>query len=156
MEAKIKYHVLTCKTRVSTKLVRIKQNPPLCLQRTPRGTQGFGKAGIFCLSAYVRRSIQRDKPFPAMAVSRKTSNKIPIAKQMKGCIIFRDSRHSFFFCVAHKRHHIKVSPAWYALRVGGRETVSTKNAYFCYRNFDVCALFKTVQAFSDLLWLELN
>lgn len=31
-----------------------------------------------------------------------------------------------------------------------------KNAYFCYRNFDVCALFKTVQAFSDLLWLELN
>lgn len=48
------------------------------------------------------------------------------------------------------------SPAWYALQVGGRETVSTKNAYFCYRNFDVCALFKTVQAFSDLLWLELN
>nr|DAT92179.1 MAG TPA: hypothetical protein [Caudoviricetes sp.] len=28
MEAKIKYHVLTCKTRVSTELVRIKQNPP--------------------------------------------------------------------------------------------------------------------------------
>jgi hypothetical protein len=25
LEAKIKYHVLTCKTRVSTKLVRIKQ-----------------------------------------------------------------------------------------------------------------------------------
>lgn len=57
-----------------------------------------------------------------MAVSRKTPNKIPIAKQMKGCIIFRDSRHSFFFCVAHKCHHIKASPAWYALRVGGRET----------------------------------
>lgn len=31
-----------------------------------------------------------------------------------------------------------------------------KNAYFCYRNFDVCALFKIVQAFSDLLWPELN
>ena len=57
-----------------------------------------------------------------MAVSRKTPNKIPIAKQMKGCIIFRDSRHSFFFCVAHKCHHIKASPAWYALRVVGRET----------------------------------
>jgi hypothetical protein len=42
-------------------------------------------------------------------------------------------------------------PAWYALQVGGRETVSNKNAYFCYRNFDVCALFKTVQAFSGLL-----
>jgi hypothetical protein len=46
LEAKIKYHVLTCKTRVSTKLVRIKQSPTLPI-KYPRGTQGFGEAGDY-------------------------------------------------------------------------------------------------------------
>ena len=91
-----------------------------------------------------------------MEVFRIAPNKIPIAKQVKSGVVFCNSCHSFFFCIAHNHHHIKLSPAWFALQVGGRETVSTKNAYFCYRNFDVCALFKTVQAFSGLLWLDLN
>ena len=80
------------------------------------------KQGIFCLSAYVRRSIQRNKSLPAVAVSRPIPNKIPISKQMKSGVVFCNSCHSFFFCIAHKHHHIKSSPAWYALQVGGRET----------------------------------
>jgi hypothetical protein len=47
MEASLKYHVSAFTASLSTKLVRIRQNPPLCLQSTPRGTQGFGKAGDF-------------------------------------------------------------------------------------------------------------
>ena len=66
--------------------------------------------------------IKRNKTFPAMAVSRPIPNEVPIAKQVKSGVVFCDSCHSFFFCIAHKHHHIKSSPAWYALRVGGRET----------------------------------
>lgn len=47
MEASLKYHVSAFTASLSTKLVQIRQNPPLCLQSTPRGTQGFGKAGVF-------------------------------------------------------------------------------------------------------------
>nr|DAY84570.1 MAG TPA: hypothetical protein [Caudoviricetes sp.] len=36
MEAKIKYHVLTCKTRASTKLVRIKQKSPAMIRIVKR------------------------------------------------------------------------------------------------------------------------
>ena len=115
MEASLKYHVSAFTASLSTKLVQIIQNPPLYLQRTPRGTQGFGKAGVFVKS-------KAEPP---------TGN----------AALYKGRGHS----------SIKASPAWYALQVGGRETVSTKNAYFCYRNFDVCALFKTVQAFSGLL-----
>jgi hypothetical protein len=45
LEARLKYHVLIYSASLSTKQAQIKQNPPLCLQRTPRGTQSFGKAG---------------------------------------------------------------------------------------------------------------
>nr|DAE53447.1 MAG TPA: hypothetical protein [Caudoviricetes sp.] len=111
----LRYHIIQYIAMLSTKLVKIKQNPPLCLQSTPRGTQGFDKAGDFCLSAYVRRSIQRNKSLPAVAVSRPIPNKIPIAKQVKSGIIFCNSCKPFFFCITHKHHHIKASPAWYAL-----------------------------------------
>ena len=43
----LRYHIIQYMAIASTKLVRIKQNPPLRLQSTPRGTQGFGKAGDF-------------------------------------------------------------------------------------------------------------
>lgn len=61
-----------------------------------------------------------------MAVSRPIPNEVPIAKQVKSGVVFCDSCNSFFFCIAHKHHHIKSSPAWYALQVGRRETVSSK------------------------------
>nr|DAJ91189.1 MAG TPA: hypothetical protein [Caudoviricetes sp.] len=69
MEAILKYYVFACKASLSTKIVRIKQNPQLCLQSTPRGTQGFGKAGeFFCKiksgTAHRQfRSLQRPQPF---------------------------------------------------------------------------------------------
>ena len=66
--------------------------------------------GLFCLSAYVRRSIQRNKSLPAVAVSRPIPNKIPIAKQVKSGIIFCNSCKLLFFCIAHKCHHIKRLP----------------------------------------------
>jgi hypothetical protein len=47
MEASLKYHVSTFTASLLTKLVQIIQNPPLRLQSTSRGTQGFGKAGDF-------------------------------------------------------------------------------------------------------------
>lgn len=50
----LKYHNIQYMAIASTKLVCIKQNPPLCLQSTPRGTQGFDKAGDFFVSLMVR------------------------------------------------------------------------------------------------------
>ena len=67
LEAKIKYHVLTCKARVSTKLVRIRQKS--------RAEPPTGNAAL-----YKGRSLSS----------------------------------------------LKASPAWYALRAGGRETISSK------------------------------
>nr|DAH15846.1 MAG TPA: Cytochrome C' [Caudoviricetes sp.] len=50
-----------------------------------------------------------------MAMSRPESHDVPIAKQVKSGVVFCNSCHSFFFCIAHKHHYIKASPAWYAL-----------------------------------------
>ena len=69
MEASLKYHVSAFTASLSTKLVQIIQNPPLYLQRTPHGTQGFGKAeDFFCKiksgTAHRQcRSLQRPQPF---------------------------------------------------------------------------------------------
>nr|DAM16087.1 MAG TPA: hypothetical protein [Caudoviricetes sp.] len=43
----LRYHIIQYMAMLLTKLVRIKQNPPLCLQSTPCGAQVFGKAGDF-------------------------------------------------------------------------------------------------------------
>ena len=43
----LRYHIAQYMAMLSTKLARIRQNPPLCLQITPRETQGFDKAGDF-------------------------------------------------------------------------------------------------------------
>jgi hypothetical protein len=73
LEAKIKYHILTCKTRVSTKQVQIKQNPPLCLQRTPRGTQGFGKAGDFFVKSRAEPPAGNDALYKGRSLSNHKS-----------------------------------------------------------------------------------
>ena len=63
----------------------------------------------------VHRDIKRNKPLPTVAVSRPEPHDVSVSKQMESSIIFCNSCKPFFFCVAHKRHHIKASPAWYAL-----------------------------------------
>lgn len=99
----------------TTSCCKTKKSPTLPTTH-PAWNAGLRQSrGVFCLSAYVRRSIQRNKSLPAVAVSRPIPNKIPIAKQVKSGIIFCNSCKLFFFCIAHKHHHIKSSPAWYAL-----------------------------------------
>ena len=66
--------------------------------------------------------IKWNKSLPAVAVSRPETHDVPVSKQMESGIIFCNSCKPFFFCIDHGHHHIKASPAWYALQVGGRET----------------------------------
>ena len=59
LEAKIKYHILTCKTRVSAKLVRIKQKSPTLPTTYPTWNAELRKSGGFL---YVQHFINAFQP----------------------------------------------------------------------------------------------